>query len=160
MEHGIAGATFRPIAAAADVPLGSINYHFTTRDELLLAAFTRFAERMLDQMQQATTPDDQSDAVEDLADVASGDAHYDRRDRILLAELYVLAYRDERYADLLRRWMEEARSSIARRFPRSDARAVDAVQEGLALQRDFLPAQVPPALVRTTIQAVVDATST
>ena len=39
-EHGVAGASHRAIARAADVPLGSITYHFATLDELLAAAFT------------------------------------------------------------------------------------------------------------------------
>ena len=34
-EHGVAGATHRTIAAAADVPLGSMTYHFENLDEVL-----------------------------------------------------------------------------------------------------------------------------
>src|SRR3954452_720317 len=45
-EHGVAGTTHRLIAAAADVPLGSLTYHFTGLDDLRAQAFARFAERM------------------------------------------------------------------------------------------------------------------
>jgi len=34
-EHGVAGTTSRRIAAAADVPLGSLTYHFNGLDDLL-----------------------------------------------------------------------------------------------------------------------------
>ena len=45
-EHGVAGTTHRRIAAAADVPLGSLTYHFSGLDDLVEQAFTRHAERM------------------------------------------------------------------------------------------------------------------
>ena len=45
-ESGVAGISHRKIAAAADVPLGSMTYHFTSMDELLREAFTRFAEHI------------------------------------------------------------------------------------------------------------------
>jgi AcrR family transcriptional regulator len=53
-EHGVTATTHRAIARAADVPLGSLTYHFASLTELLAAAFTqhvdtvaeRFDERM------------------------------------------------------------------------------------------------------------------
>src|SRR5689334_12851979 len=43
-ERGVAGTTHREIARVADVPLGSMTYHFTSLDEVLAEAFTRHAE--------------------------------------------------------------------------------------------------------------------
>src|SRR5690348_6027543 len=45
-RNGVAGTTMRRIAAEADVPLGSLTYHFTGLDDLLAQAFERHAERM------------------------------------------------------------------------------------------------------------------
>ena len=45
-EHGVAGTTHRLIAAAADVPLGSLTYHFTSLEDLRAQAFPRHGERM------------------------------------------------------------------------------------------------------------------
>ncbi|MEV6632546.1 TetR family transcriptional regulator [Actinoplanes sp. NPDC051470] len=45
-ERGVAGTTHREIARAADVPLGSMTYHFAGLDEVLVEAFTRHAESM------------------------------------------------------------------------------------------------------------------
>ena len=46
-EHGVAGSTHRLIAAAAaDVPLGSLTYHFSSLEDLRAQAFQRHAERM------------------------------------------------------------------------------------------------------------------
>ena len=38
-EHGVAGATTRRIAEAADAPLASLHYCFQTKENLMLAAF-------------------------------------------------------------------------------------------------------------------------
>ena len=43
-EVGVAGISHRKIAAHADVPLGSMSYHFHGMEELLHEAFTRFAD--------------------------------------------------------------------------------------------------------------------
>ena len=43
--QGMAGTSHRKVAALADVPLGSMTYHFSGMDELLEATFTRFAPR-------------------------------------------------------------------------------------------------------------------
>ena len=45
-EHGIARTTHRLIAAAADVPLGSLTYHFASLQDLCRQAFERQAEQM------------------------------------------------------------------------------------------------------------------
>ncbi|MEU9382893.1 TetR family transcriptional regulator, partial [Streptomyces sp. NPDC048279] len=43
-EKGLAGLSHRSVAAAADVPLGSTTYHFTTLDELMVAALRQANE--------------------------------------------------------------------------------------------------------------------
>src|SRR4051794_31902794 len=43
-ETGVAGASHRRVAEAANVPLGSMTYHFSGMDELLHEAFSRFAD--------------------------------------------------------------------------------------------------------------------
>ena len=45
-DDGVAGTSHRKVAARADVPLGSMTYHFDGMDDLLVAAFTRFSERI------------------------------------------------------------------------------------------------------------------
>lgn len=44
VEHGVAGATYRTVAEAAGVPLGSMTHRFTSRESRLLSAFTRFMD--------------------------------------------------------------------------------------------------------------------
>ena len=42
-QNGVAGTSHRKVAEAADVPLGSMTYHFAGMDDLLHEAFSRFA---------------------------------------------------------------------------------------------------------------------
>lgn len=46
-EEGVAGVSHRRIAVRADVPLGSMTYHFAGIDDLLREAFTRFADEIV-----------------------------------------------------------------------------------------------------------------
>jgi AcrR family transcriptional regulator len=47
-EHGVAGATTRRIAEAADAPLATLHYCFQTKENLMLAAFKAEGEHFAD----------------------------------------------------------------------------------------------------------------
>lgn len=152
-EQGVAGATYRTVAAAADIPLGSMTYHFPSRDDLLFAAFERFADETFSPLDGAMASAD-GDPREALAQLVLQDDD-DPRTKILLAELYVLAFRHPRYADLMRQWMGRSRDAIARRIDGVNPRVVDAVQEGLGLQRWLAPDEVTEDVVRHVFQVLI-----
>jgi DNA-binding transcriptional regulator YbjK len=154
VEHGLASVTYRTVAQAADVPLGSMTYHFASRDAMVFAAFERFADESFAVLDQATQVEEGKvlDRLTRLVLTADQRPH----ERVLVAELYVLAYRDHRYAELMRSWMRRASGAIARSAPGSAARAVDAVQEGLTLQRQLVPEEIDEALVRMTLRAALE----
>ena len=158
IARGVAGATYRLIAEAADVPLGSMTYHFTSRDELVLAAFERFAEESFSHLDSATSAG-VGDPVERLTQMVVSEFNDQPRERILLAEMYVLAFRDERYAALMRRWTERSQAAIERQLPGLNGRALNAVREGLTLQRYFFPGEVDADLVHATLSAVACGTA-
>jgi TetR/AcrR family transcriptional regulator, regulator of biofilm formation and stress response len=152
-SRGVAAATYRTIAEAADVPLGSMTYHFASRDDLLFAAFQRFVEDSLSPFAAAMSDGSEKDPRERLVQIViTEDGH---RNRLLLAELYVLAYRDERYADLTKQWMRQARAAIAPHTDAAIANVLDAVQEGLTLHRWFLPDEITEQVVRRTITTLM-----
>ncbi|GAB3259478.1 TetR/AcrR family transcriptional regulator [Kineosporia babensis] len=133
-QHGAPGATYRTVAAAADVPLGSMTYHFPTRDDMLLAAFQRLADdqwarfdRILAELPEGEDP---RERVVQLI-VTHGEGY--GRDMILSAELYALAVRDVRYRELIQGWMNRSRGSLERHFPAELVATIDALQEGLVL---------------------------
>ncbi len=152
VQAGVAGATYRTVAQAAGVPLGSMTYHFPSRDDLVFAAFERFADETLSPLEQAMARTESAPA-EALTRLVVDDE--DRRTKILLAELYVLAFRLERYADLLRHWMHRSRAVIEARVPGVDGRVIDAVQEGLGIQRFPLPEEVTEGVVRGVFSALL-----
>ncbi|MFS0704581.1 TetR/AcrR family transcriptional regulator [Cellulomonas sp. 179-A 9B4 NHS] len=135
-EVGVTGASTRRIAAAADVPLGSISYHFTDVDELLRAAFERFAHRVSDRfeasMAGATTVDEARRAVVALIDVG---VLADPHELVLTHELYTLAARDPGYRELTHAWMARSRHALERHFDPTTARLLDALIEGLTIHR-------------------------
>src|SRR4051794_6151712 len=52
-EHGVAGTSHRKVAEAADVPLGSMTYHFAGMEDLLHEALSRFADHASAQLESA-----------------------------------------------------------------------------------------------------------
>ena len=133
-EHGVAGATHRAIARAADVPLGSITYHFASLDELLSAAFTLHVDTVAPRFDERMRGARDSDAVlEYLVDHLTGDLLGSARDLVLSVELYVAAARNPALRAVTQDWMARSRRSLERHFDPVTARELDALVEGLVL---------------------------
>ncbi|MDJ1135679.1 TetR/AcrR family transcriptional regulator [Streptomyces iconiensis] len=135
-EEGVSGVSHRKVAARAEVPLGSMTYHFRNRDELLREAFTRFSATITDLFEQrlgtAGTPDEAREAIVDLVHHLS---RGDQRQLVLTHELYTLAARRPAYRELTRAWMRRTRRILERHFSPGTARQLDALIEGLAIHR-------------------------
>ncbi|TGO04889.1 TetR/AcrR family transcriptional regulator [Serinibacter arcticus] len=152
-EHGVAGTTHRKVAVAADVPLGSMTYHFEGMDELLRLAFERFSQAMSqrfeDRMAAVTTREEALDAV---TAIISDDVFTDDRELVLTHELYTFAARRPEYRTLTRNWMAASRRALERHFDPATARLIDAAIEGLTIHQAFDPAPRTqldvPAVVR------------
>ncbi|WP_437731829.1 TetR/AcrR family transcriptional regulator [Sorangium sp. So ce1335] len=133
-ELGVAGASHRSIARAADVPLGSTTYHFASIDELLAAAFTRHAEtvaaRFEERMRAAC---DREAAVDCLVEHLTSDLLGSSRDLVLSVELYVAAARRPALRAVTQAWMLRSRRALELHFDPVSARELDALIEGLVL---------------------------
>ncbi|MEH3146814.1 MAG: TetR family transcriptional regulator [Methylobacterium frigidaeris] len=151
-EHGVAGTTHRRIAAAADVPLGSMTYHFAGIDEVLTEAFTLLADtvagRFTDRLSAASTLDDACEAVVDLV---VDESWATPRTLLLSYELYAFAGRNPALRSVMQAWMGKSRAALGQHFPADTARALDAMIEGLTLHRsvDARPAD------RDEVRAIV-----
>lgn len=132
--RGVAGTSHRKVAATADVPLGSMTYHFSGMDDLLRAAFTRFADSVAERfdcrMAGAAGRDEAERAV---AAIIVEDVFHTRRDLVLTQELYTLAARDPALRVVTRAWMSRSRAALERHFDPATARTLDALIEGLTL---------------------------
>lgn len=154
-EHGVAGTTHRRIAAAADVPLGSLTYHFTGLDDLQAQAFVRLSERMTTAYSRhfdgVSTLDDFVEAVTDLAHHGAGASP---EEWAVSYELYLAALRDPALRAVTDAWMRASRQVLERFVDADVARSLDALVEGLILHRTL--STTPPPRSRTR-EAVVRA---
>lgn len=154
-EHGVAGTTHRRVAAAADVPLGSMSYHFAGMDDLLREAFTRFATSVSDQFEtRLSAATDTATAREAIVALVSEDVLGTRRDLLLTHELYTLAARDPAYRELTNAWMHRSRAALERHFDPATARMVDAVIEGLTIHRALDTEPQDPEIVRAAVDRI------
>ncbi|MGY1802483.1 TetR/AcrR family transcriptional regulator [Blastococcus sp. SYSU D00922] len=133
-EQGVTGATHRAIARAADVPLGSITYHFASLDELLTAAFTAHVDTVAPRFDERMRAAEDCGAVLDyLVEHLTGDLLDSARDLVLMVELYVAAARNPALRAVTQDWMGRSRRSLERHFDPVTARELDAFVEGLVL---------------------------
>jgi DNA-binding transcriptional regulator YbjK len=133
-EHGVAGTTHRRIAAAADVPLGSLTYHFTGLDDLLAQAFQRHAERMSPRYEaHFDGVESRADLIEAVTDLIHGDAGADTRDWAIAYELYLAALKHPALRSITESWMRRSRAVLERYVDPVTARGLDALVEGLVM---------------------------
>lgn len=135
-EYGVSGTTHRRVAAAADVPLGSMTYHFAGMDELLREAFGRFAHSAAAQFErQMSHARTSEDAVREIAMLIGLHAFTPQRDLVLAHELYTLAAREPAFRTLTNEWMHRSRDALGRHFDPATCRALDAFIEGATIHR-------------------------
>ncbi len=152
VAEGVAGISHRKVAAAADVPLGSMTYHFAGMDDLIHEAFTRFATSVSDQIEsrmQATRT--RTEALDALIAHIDHDLLSDHRELVLTHELYTLAAHDPRYRTLTTEWMTRSRAALERHVDATTARILDALVEGLTIHRALDLGPVPSGLARESV---------
>jgi TetR/AcrR family transcriptional regulator, regulator of biofilm formation and stress response len=154
-EHGVAGTTHRLIAAAADVPLGSLTYHFTSLEDLRCQAFRRHAERM-SVIYEAHFRGVRSreQLVEAVTDLIDGDAGASTPDWAIAYELYLAALREPALREVTEAWMRTSRAVLERFVDPTTARGIDALIEGLVMHKTLSTGPVS----RQDIRVIVDRT--
>lgn len=135
-EHGVAGTTHRRIAAAADVPLGSMTYHFAGLDELLTEAFTLLADTVAARFtERLAAARNHAEACEAVVDLVVDGAWATPRNLLLSYELYAYAARVPALRSVMQDWMGKSRAALEQHFAPETARALDAMIEGLTIHR-------------------------
>ncbi|HEX8346886.1 MAG TPA: TetR family transcriptional regulator [Actinoplanes sp.] len=152
-ERGVAGTTHREIARAADVPLGSMTYHFTGLDEILVEAFTRHADavaRIFDQRMAAAA--DRDAAIDAVITLVCEDLFGSQDDLVLTVELYVAAARNPALRAVTQAWMQRSRQALERHFDPTTARELDALIEGLTLHSSLSTDPMTAPQIRHAIE--------
>ncbi|KSW19106.1 TetR/AcrR family transcriptional regulator [Cellulomonas sp. B6] len=157
-EVGVAGASTRRIAAVADVPLGSISYHFDDVDALLREAFERFARRVSDRFEHAmAAAPDRAAARDAVVALISVDVLTDPHELVLTHELYTLAARDPGFRRLTHDWMSRSRRALERHVDPQTARLLDALIEGMTIHRALDTEPPDPTDVAEAVDRVLAA---
>ncbi|GAA1655661.1 TetR/AcrR family transcriptional regulator [Actinoplanes couchii] len=152
-RNGVAGTTHREIAREADVPLGSMTYHFAGLDEILAEAFTRHANSIAEIFDaRLGTARTRTEAVEAVIDLVTDDLLSPANDMVLTVELYVAAARNPVLRAVTQAWMQRSRDALERHFDPVTAREVDALIEGLTLHSALSTAPMTPAQIRHAIE--------
>lgn len=137
-SYGVSETTLRRVATTANVPLGSMTYHFSGREELLLESFQEFTKQMLTHfdisMSKANTIDE---AKEIVVDHICGEGWVTQRNLLLSYELCAFSSRMDHSTSILRSWLEGVRSILMRFFNKRTADALDALIEGYSIHRSF-----------------------
>lgn len=156
-EHGAIKVTFRKIAEAAGVPLGSLTDHFHDMQHLLTDAFTRLAETVSTRygalLEAART---RQEAEEAVVEIICGKVWGTDRNLLLSYELYAFATRNPEVRAVMRSWMQASRDSLARHFDPLTARALDALVEGFSIHNSFDLRPTEREEVAAVVRAVVD----
>lgn len=151
-ELGVAGTSHRKVAERADVPLGSMTYHFANMDELLVEAFARFARSIADaftaKMIAARTADE---ALAGIVKLIHEDLQRSSREHVLTYELYTLAARRSEFRPITEEWMQASRAALEQHFPPDVARMLDAYIEGAALHIALDRTPPPATLTAQTL---------
>lgn len=134
-RHGLAGLSHRSVAAEADVPLGSTTYHFTTLDELMVAALRQANEGFAKAIaSRGGLEEPGADLAGELAGAMGEWLAGDRTGVELECELYLAALRRPALRPVAAEWAEELAELLGRRTDRVTARALVALVDGICLQ--------------------------
>lgn len=150
--HGVAGTSHRRVAAAADVPLGSMTYHFAGMDELLFEAFSRFADQVAAQVEKRMrTVNTRATALAEFRANIDLDVFGTQRDLVITLELYTLAARRPAFREITSRWMNRTRATMAPYVGERTAQLLDAMNEGLSIHRALDTEHPAPGLAADAI---------
>jgi DNA-binding transcriptional regulator YbjK len=133
-RDGVAGVSHRAVAAAADVSVASITYHFPTLDDLLVAALQSAAEDLAVEL-HGRGSELGARPADELARLIEHSVVRRRGRTLALYELYLYAARRPELRDAAGAWLEPL-TEIARTFTADPQRArlLVAALDGLLMQ--------------------------
>jgi DNA-binding transcriptional regulator YbjK len=133
-RDGVAGVSHRAVAAAADVSVASITYHFPTLDDLLVAALKSAAEDLAVEL-HGRGSELGARPADELARLIEHSVVRRRGRTLALYELYLYAARRSELRDAAGAWLEPL-TEIARTFTADPQRArlLVAALDGLLMQ--------------------------
>ncbi|NEA39148.1 TetR family transcriptional regulator [Streptomyces sp. SID11385] len=156
VSDGAAGITHRKVAARADVPLGSVTYHFASLAELQAAAFARYVALRAEEFAAAFAEVRDRAGLLDVLVAQVREVRERRRSAVLGFELHLAALRDPALRALTEEWTAASRAVLARFTGPVAAGRVDAFLEGLILHALLAPTPEPEESTRAALAGLLD----
>ncbi|WP_149369405.1 TetR family transcriptional regulator [Mycolicibacterium sp. P9-64] len=157
-RDGVAGITHRAIGEVADVPLGSITYHFATLDDIVSLAFQTHVDRLARRFEERLAScSSGSDLIECIVLAITDDLAAHPNELAVTYELYGDAVRRADNKRLTQQWMVRAEDALAQHFDRATARLVDVVIEGLMVHMSIAQQPISKDEVRALLTTAANA---
>lgn len=160
-HDGVAGITHRAIGEVADVPLGSITYHFATLGDIVNLAFETHVDRLASRFEERlASREPGTDVIECIVLALTDDLAAHPNELAVTYELYGDAVRRADTKRLTQRWMVRAEDALAQYFDRGTARLVDVVIEGLMVHMSIAQQPISKDEVRAFLSTAASAGQT
>lgn len=157
-RDGVAGITHRAIGEAADVPLGSITYHFATLDDIVNLAFQTHVEKLAARFEdRLASCEAGEDLIECITSAITDDLAANPNELAVTYELYGDAVRRSDNKRITQQWMERAEEALAQHFDRPTARLIDVVIEGLMVHMSIAAQPMSKDAVRALLTTAANA---
>lgn len=160
-RDGVAGITHRAIAEQADVPLGSITYHFATLDDIVQLAFRTHVEKLAERFEQRLAQcAPGSDLIDCITAAITDDLAANPNELAVTYELYGDTVRRADNKRLTQAWMDRAQDALAQYFDRATAHLLDVVIEGLMVHMSVAQQPISKDAVRALLATAANAGNT
>jgi DNA-binding transcriptional regulator YbjK len=157
-RDGVAGITHRAIGEAADVPLGSITYHFATLGDIVDLAFETHVDKLASRFEmRLASCQPGTDVIECIVAAITDDLAAHPNELAVTYELYGDAVRRTANKRLTQHWMERAEDALAQHFDRATARLIDVVIEGLMVHMSIAQQPISKDEVRALLTTAANA---
>ncbi|WP_170292477.1 TetR/AcrR family transcriptional regulator [Mycolicibacterium grossiae] len=157
-RDGVAGITHRAIGEAADVPLGSITYHFATLDDIVDQAFAAHVDKLATRFEARLAGCEAgADLIDCIASAITDDLAANPNELAVTYELYGDAVRRTDNKRITQQWMERAEDALAQHFDRATARLIDVVIEGLMVHMSIATQPMSKDAVRALLTTAANA---
>lgn len=131
-SKGLSSITMRSVAEAANVPLGSMTYHFVNKDELI-RELIRYARAKTDSVTRSLLPE----LVESvglqlaIATVVETLTNNDRDELIFEMDMYLLAMHNPEFVDESKLWITQLIQLLTHYTDKTTAKTLSYVIDGI-----------------------------
>ena len=158
-DRGVAAASHRAVADAADVPLGSTTYYFASLDDLHAEAIQLHVDENFELFRRRLNATvSRQDVLDALVDVVMDQFSVAPTTFAVTVELYALAVRKPRFAAITDTWVAQTTVLLAEYMSQEQARAVNAFIEGVTLHNALARTEFPPDQLRQELDNLLSRT--